>query len=98
MTEDTGDTFKVVFDVPVQTTLQEDFNDAAWDHALEAAHKAGIMPVGPIHIETELIKTSIAGGLVEGQPMRVQSMLEALGLPQEFVRVTATMMVGSRLT
>lgn len=97
MTEDTGDTFKVVFDVPVQTTLQEDFNDAAWDHALKAAHDAGVIPVGPIHIETELIKVELGGSLVEGQPMRVQSMMEALGLPQEFVRVTATMMVGSRL-
>lgn len=93
--DDTGETFKVQFDVPVQLTLQEDFTDLAWDHALKTAHEQGVIPVGPIHIETELVK--VAGPLTEGQPLRVQTMMQALGLPQEIARVTATMMVGSRL-
>lgn len=92
--DDTGETFKVQFDVPIQATLLEGFHDMAWDHALKTAHEQGVIPIGPIDIEVETIKT---GGLTEGQPMRVASMMEALGMPAEFARVTATMMVGSRL-
>lgn len=95
--DDTGETFKVEFDVPVPVTLDPEFHNMAWDHALKTAHEKGVIPVGPIHIETELIKVEVSGSLVEGQPMRVQQMMQALGLPEEFVRVTATMMVGSRL-
>lgn len=93
--DDTGDTFKVFFDVPVQVTLLPEFNDMAWDHALAAAHAAGVIPVGPIHIETETIKPS---GLVEGTPMQVASLAQLIaGGGLDVVRVTATMMVGSRL-
>lgn len=94
---DSGETLKVEFDVPVQVTLDPEFHNMAWDHALKTAHEKGVIPVGPIHIETELIKVELGGSLVEGQPMRVQSMMHALGLPEEFVHVTATMMIGSRL-
>lgn len=94
--EDTGETFKVEFDVLPQELLREDWDSAAWDHALRAAHEAGVIPVGPIHIETELRKTDLSP-LVEGQPLRVRSMMEALS-PKEFVHVTATMMVGSKLS
>lgn len=93
--DDSGETFKVQFDVSVQATLDPEFEAQAWDHALAAAHEQGVIPVGPIHIETELVKTDL-GPLVEGQPLRVRSMMEALA-PREFVRVTASMMVGSRL-
>lgn len=95
--EDTGETFKVEFFVTPQQTLVEDFNSQAWDYALAQAHKQGVIPIGPIHIETELVKPEPPPGLTEGQAMRVHSMMEALGGNQELVRVTATMMVGTRL-
>lgn len=93
--DDTGGTYKVEFDVPVQATLDPAFHDLAWDHALKTAHEAGVIPIGPIHIEQEVRKNSL-GKLTEGQPMRVASMMEALS-PREVVHVTATMMIGSRL-
>jgi hypothetical protein len=93
--DDTGETFKVEFDVPVQITLHEQFHDMAWDHALKTAHERGVIPIGPIDIQLERKQTDMQA-LTEGQPMRVASMLEALS-PKEYVHVTATMMVGSRI-
>lgn len=94
--DDSGETFVVEFFVTPQQTMAEDFDKAAWDHALAMAHKNGVIPIGPIHIETELVKNELPAGLTEGQSMRVHSMMQALS-PQELVKVTATMMVGTRL-
>lgn len=99
MTEDSGETFVAKFTVPPQILLHPEWEAMAHDHALGMAHEQGIIPVGPIIIETEIKKL---GGMVEGQPMQVHSLEELLGtvaqgLGMEVVEVTATMMVGSRL-
>lgn len=95
--DDSGETFVVEFYVTPQQTLVEGFEAMAWDHALMLAHKEGVIPIGPIHIETEIVKPPGAGFLEEGVPMRIQSMASALGLQQELVRVKASMMIGTRL-
>lgn len=100
MTEDTGETFVAKFHVPPQILLHPEWEAMAHDHALGMAHQQGIIPVGPIMIETEIKKM---GGMVEGQPLQVHTLAElhaavAQGLGMEIVEVTATMMVGSRLT
>lgn len=93
--DDSGETFKVVFDVPPQVTLQPEWEQMAWDHALHAAHQAGVIPIGPIVIDTEIIKPQ---GLVEGAPMAMHSMAELVaGGHFDVVRVTATMMVGAQM-
>lgn len=95
--DDSGETYVVEFYVTPQQTMVDGFDNMAWDYALGKAHEAGVIPIGPIHIETELVKPPGAGFLEEGVPMRVQSMASALGLQQELVKVTASMMVGTRL-
>lgn len=97
--DDTGETFVAKFHVPPQILLHPEWEDMAHDHALKMAHEQGIIPVGPIMIETEIKKM---GGMSEGKPMQVHSLSELLGtvaqgLGMEVVEVTATMMVGSRL-
>lgn len=97
--DDSGETFVVKFNVPPQILLDPQWDAMAHDHALKMAHEQGVIPVGPIMIETETRKM---GGMAEGQPMQVHSMAELLGtvaqgLGMEVVEVTATMMVGSRL-
>lgn len=94
--DDTGETFKAIFHVPPQILLHPEWEAMAHDHALKMAHEQGVIPVGPIMIETRL--TSGQVGLVEGQPMLINRMAAAAsGLGMEVVEVTASMLVGSRL-
>jgi hypothetical protein len=93
--EDTGETLKVSFFVPPQILLHEQWDDMAHDHALKLAHEQGVIPVGPILIETELVEQT---GLQEGVPMSLNGMAAAAaGLGLQVVKVTASMLVGSRL-
>lgn len=94
--DDSGETYTVTFHVPPQILLHPEWESMAWDHALKLAHENGVIPVGPIHIETK--SSSATVGLVEGQPMLIHKMAAAAaGLGLEVVEVTATMMVGSRI-
>lgn len=93
--DDTGETFTVTFFVPPQILLHEEWEAMAHDHALGMAHEAGVIPVGPILIETEMVRQT---GLTEGVPMSLNGMAAtAAGLGLEIVKVTASMLVGSRL-
>lgn len=94
------DTYTVTFHVPPQILLHEEWEAMAHDHALGMAHAAGVIPVGPILITTELKRTT-GISLVEGMAMGVNSLgalaATAAGLGLEVAEVTASMMIGSRL-
>lgn len=98
--DDSGETFKVVFHVPPQILMDPQWEAMAHDHALGLAHKAGVIPIGPILIETEL-KRSTGLSLQEGVKMGLNSLeglaATAAGLGMEIVEVTASMLIGSRL-
>lgn len=98
--DDSGETLVVVFHVPPQILLNPEWEAMAHDHALGLAHEQGVIPVGPILIETE-IKHSTGMSLQEGIAMGVNSLAglaaTAAGLGMEIVEVKASMLVGSRL-
>lgn len=100
VTEPELETHTEVFHVPPQILLHPEWESMAHDHALTLAHAKNIIPVGPIHIETQMV-SSTGMSLHEGVAMGVNS-LEALaataaGLGAQIVEVRATMLVGSRL-
>lgn len=92
----------VSFLVNVQQTLMEDFEAAAHDAVLGAAHKAGHMPVGPILILTDTWTPPEQVPLEDGKPLVLHRSiqdweLEARGRAGDIVQVTASMELGASL-
>ena len=91
--DDSGETFVCVMHIPVQLLLNPEWEAMCWDEALRQAHEAGVIPIGPIHLDTKRVPTPRAGQLTEGVPMAIGPLI---GVPV-VVEVTDTMMIGAQL-